>query len=243
MQIGIIQKVNEHHEPIQQCTKEVTQLYCNRHNYTYIIDTAEWDKSRSPRWIKYPALYRAMQNHPEIDWFMWLDADILIMNHDITLDSFVNTDKDFVSETFILPKTYKIEDIQGEVILTWCKGQVVPWPSIHAGCMLFRNCEWAQSFIHELYADHKFWRPDLSGLTESDELAITIYLMHYPGYKEHTKFVPLGSFLTTNERKYFPEGVRIYKDGDFMVHIAAYPVHTRVKILEEYKQRFYNATT
>ena len=68
------------------------QLYCKKYNYTFIEDDSVYDDSRPIAWSKILLILKYL---PEYDYIIWIDADILIMNNQITLESFIEKYKEF----------------------------------------------------------------------------------------------------------------------------------------------------
>lgn len=63
--------------------------YCKKHNFDLIHYDSKLDElDRAPNWQKILILQKHID---EYDWLIWLDADILIMNHRIDLKDYIPT--------------------------------------------------------------------------------------------------------------------------------------------------------
>jgi len=225
MNIAIVQKVVGNYHRILEITGPVTAAYCDRQGYKHIVDVESWDEVRPPRWIKYPALLRAMVDNPKIEWFLWLDADIMVMDHSVRLETLLNlydlSKVNVFAESCIYPLPFEIKDPEGEVVLSPIeKGTYASWQVVLAGSFLIKNCEWSRNFLRDLYYDVRFVMNEMSLKTLTGELAFTIYLLKTRGYKEYCKLLPLGTFMRIpDNREGEFESVKMYTPGDFMLHV------------------------
>ena len=60
--------------------------YCKHHGYDFIEDESIWDKSKPIPWSKILLLLKYIENY---DYIVWIDADILIMNMGIKIETFI----------------------------------------------------------------------------------------------------------------------------------------------------------
>jgi len=68
------------------------QKYCELHNYPYFEYNENHPKNltRGPGWMKLPLIKETMLANPQIEWFFWIDADALFMNHRTRLETIVD---------------------------------------------------------------------------------------------------------------------------------------------------------
>ena len=59
---------------------ESQERYCRRNGYANVHFTSFDTKGRPAPWGKVLALQQAISEHPELDYFLWMDADALITN-------------------------------------------------------------------------------------------------------------------------------------------------------------------
>lgn len=67
--------------------------YAQRHGYSLSVFRDGFDPSRPPAWSKILFTLRAMRG---ADWVVWVDADIMIMDHRRTLTPWLSESHDFV---------------------------------------------------------------------------------------------------------------------------------------------------
>ena len=77
-----------------------TKEYATRYGYDYIVGSKKEDPSRHIYWNKI-ALLQKVLDETTSEWIVWIDADTLIMNHAIALDSFIDDNFNLIiSEDF-----------------------------------------------------------------------------------------------------------------------------------------------
>jgi hypothetical protein len=70
---------------VAQCIQSHDR-YAKKHGYRYFQPAQVDSEGRPPSWGKVVVLKALMKEHPDIDYFFWLDADALITNPHIKLD-------------------------------------------------------------------------------------------------------------------------------------------------------------
>ena len=69
---------------------KINKIYAKKHNYnftaskTVLVST----KKHTLHWNKYPYMKDVMQNS-ESDFFVWIDADAVFLNHDIRIEDYI----------------------------------------------------------------------------------------------------------------------------------------------------------
>jgi hypothetical protein len=63
--------------------------YCQRHQYGLVFVDTTLDASRHISWSKIVLLDVLIKEHPNYDYYVWADDDILITNHHICFESFI----------------------------------------------------------------------------------------------------------------------------------------------------------
>lgn len=116
--------------------------YANKHGYTYIQgDETFWDRHRPIAWSKIPFLLDVCSKLPEGALIWQSDADVLITNPDLTLES------------HLVPHLPSDKDMM--MTLDACG-------HINSGNILFRNTEWARDYWKRVgdlkeYTYHPWW--------------------------------------------------------------------------------------
>ena len=76
-------------EAYKEKTKWTTinkKSYCSRHGYEFIDDETIWDKTKPIPWSKILLLLKYLD---QFDYIVWIDADILIMNMEMKIETFI----------------------------------------------------------------------------------------------------------------------------------------------------------
>lgn len=207
-------------------TWENKRLYVEKHGYRLFNESKRsLDTSRPPSWSKTRAVKRLLQEEG-CEWVFWMDADTVIMNSSVKMESF-------------LPVTY-------DLLMTEEKGN-----SWNAGAWVMRNSAWSIDFLDTWWNMTSFVKP--KGLSVSgDNDALKFYLTKHHDELFGTKifqvprctFNSVASFLpkrrqdkmTETEIKSFfgTNSHRHYHKGDFVAHVAG--VNNKVKgVLEVLK--------
>lgn len=130
--IALLTAHSSHFEELASVTLPVLRSYTDKHNYkllSFIITGAECS-IRPPSWWKVMNLLYCMKQMPEVDWFMWIDTDAIIVNSDIQIESFLTDESDFIVGS----------DNNG----------------INAGVFFIRNTTTAREFLQEVWNQTQF---------------------------------------------------------------------------------------
>lgn len=136
--IAILSLYNESYKHIGQYGDQNKEKYAKKHGYDLFIYHDVLDKARPPAWSK----ILAIQNHlADYDWIYWSDADSLIMNTDIKLESLIDDQVDLVISK---------ECFHG---------------FLNTGSFLIKNTEWSHVLLKRIYAQeqfthHKLWEQE-----------------------------------------------------------------------------------
>lgn len=216
--------------------------YCRRHGYHFHAYRERMD-TRPPAWSKIPALCRSIEIC-EAEWFFWLDADALIANPTISLESLVDREADLI-------------------VAKDCNG-------INMGCFLLRNNARTREFLHlvdgrNAFTHHPWWeQAAVNDVLSSGESSICVryvaqrlinsapsgsesaayqpgdFVLHLAGVStegraDHINRMLLGlPFRSRNElpelvRKHFPDGANGAEIGvqhgefsDFLLRSGAF---------------------
>jgi hypothetical protein len=122
--------------------------YGIKHGYTVIDQSILLDNTRPPAWSKIRAV-QAMLTSYECEWVLWLDADIVIMNSSIPLES-------------IIPNQDFNENAAINLIVTTDRRFTA-----NSGAWLIRNSEWSKQFLRDWWNLKSYVRP--SGLSLSGD--------------------------------------------------------------------------
>jgi galactosyl transferase GMA12/MNN10 family len=103
--------------------------YAKKHGYDVIIYHQLLDTSRPAAWSKIVAIQKHLKKY---DWIFWSDADSLIMNNDIKVETLIDDNYD--------------------LIITREKGRT----TLNTGSFLIKNTAWSHALLRDIYAQTQF---------------------------------------------------------------------------------------
>ena len=97
--------INDWYKDVVKYALRNLEMYCQKHSYNYQLYQEEtdtnsnklYDTTRSECWYKILYLIQLMNIYSDYDYFVWVDADIQILKHDVKLEFFIDkyiTNKD-----------------------------------------------------------------------------------------------------------------------------------------------------
>lgn len=116
--------------------------YANKHGYSYIKkivyneDYTNWH----PTWIKIDVIKNYL---PIFDYIVWIDADAVFVNQNLTIESLIEEDIDL-----IIPKL-EIDKTTGNV-----------WTNTTTGFMIWKNSNWSVDILNKLWFEPNNFRFD-----------------------------------------------------------------------------------
>lgn len=183
--IAIISLYDDGYKHIGQYSDENKQRYAKKHGYDVFIYHELLDASRPGPWSKILAIQKHLADY---DWIYWSDADSLIMNTDIKLESFIDDEHDMI----ISKECY--------------------YGYLNTGSFLIKNSPWSHELLRRIYAQEQFifqtsfWeQAALAHLLEVDKnLMPHLKVLHQRAINSNLEF-------TTAEDGW-------YQEGDFIIH-------------------------
>lgn len=175
--------------------------YAEKHGYKLFWWLKRLDESREPTWNKVPAILKIFKEHPQVQWVWSLDADAIITNSNITLQSIIN------QSLALVPK-----EKADQVDFIISKGSYM----LNAGSFLLRRSEWSMNFLRETYeAGNDKEVPNIDWLMEN---AAIIHTLEKPAFEKdkHLAVVPQEMI-----NSYPPDHCgKTWEPGHFLVHLA-----------------------
>jgi hypothetical protein len=144
---------------VEFCLKSI-ELYCEKHNYDLINDDSVAD-DREPLWNKIRLIEKYLPNY---DYIVWIDADILIMNTDITLE--------YLIHNYLVNK---------ELLVCQDIGMYA-----NTGFMLIKNTEYMLRLLNTIYA-----LPELAGIHHEQGVLTTLFKRNALGIQKRMILVPV----------------------------------------------------
>lgn len=167
-----------------------------------------------PIWKKIPAIKRAYEEHPEAEWVLWLDLDVMLMTAALPLST--NLLAPSVLEKKLLrdfhpagglnrttSSTTKAEDIN---LIFSCD-----YNGVNAGIMLFRRSKWTEMLL-DMWLD-SFYIQQTWQAREQD--ALVHMLAEHDVFWKHTGIVESRAL-----NAYAFAGEDDWHEGDLFVHFA-----------------------
>jgi|TARA_R110002020_G_scaffold325087_4_gene540726 hypothetical protein len=240
MKFSVLHLCTEELKPLRDLTIENKTSYCKSHNYNFIDydskDVLDFSKeeefkerfSKAPEgqrryllprelvmgWAKVKLLIDLLERDDVSDWFFWIDADAIFMNHHKRLDQFVSNDP---NQFFIVGKD--------------CNG-------INVGTFFLKNCERSLKFLKEL------WQvgPQVGSWVEESEQGQLSILGQSEKYMDGFYIVrntEFNSYVHDCWKVENREGAECqlhykYENGDFVIHLPGIPNKAQIisKLLE-----------
>jgi hypothetical protein len=195
-----------------QLSSENHSEYSYKHNYTFIKeivnnnDYPEWH----PTWIKINVLRKYL---PLFDYVVWIDADAVFYNQDISIESFLQDDIDLV-----IPK------------LEFDRVGQQMWTHTTTGFMIWRNSEWSKKTLDYLWENPQGYKTNFfHEQSRLDEILIDKF--NLPGGENilNKDIVDLTSSIKLDNVLVIPFSYhRCFEDGEikFLYH-AGGNTHTK----------------
>ena len=199
---------------ILELTWQNKQDYATKHGYQIYDASHLLDTSRPPAWTKIRAVQALLQQQEaKCDWVLWTDADTIIMNSDIKIESFLPADS------------------AHDLLVGSDNGG-----GYNSGVFLSRNSDWTRQFLEDWWNMNDYVRPPGFSLS-GDNNALKALLRELPQFDTKVlsparcTFNSFAKFLTLSESKttmdqlpaqdwYLSENY--YHKGDFIAHTPGY---------------------
>jgi len=167
-----------------------------------------------PIWKKIPAIKRAYDEHPEAEWVLWLDLDVMLMTAALPLSTTL------LAPSVLQKKLLRDYTVQGRLNRTTSshpKAEDVnlifacDQNGLNAGIMLFRRSKWTETLL-DMWLDPFYIQQTWPG-REQD--ALVHMLAHHDMFWDHAGVV--------SPRDLNPNGFNGdsgWHEGDLLVHFA-----------------------
>jgi hypothetical protein len=172
---------------------ESKAAYAQKHGYTYIQAGEEWwDRDRPIAWSKVPCLLKTLESLPEGALVWQSDADVLITNDSLSLESHVIP---------LLPP-------EKDMLLTFdaCK-------HLNSGNILMRNTAWCRDFWRRVNertdCTYHIWWENMAMIKLIEENQSDRDRIHITNQHKRFNAYIMGS-----------PGEPLWEPGDFLVHFA-----------------------
>ena len=231
MNIAIAQLYTPNYDSWAPIVIDNTATYCNKHGYKFYHKRIEYPQDRHPAWYRIPFIIELFRNE-EVDWIFWSDIDSLIMNHSISIESFLKEDKNLVMASQGRG-LYCGKDC-GEPVCVYCQAAKDCGHILNTGQFFIKNTKWSAELLdlwwkwpeaHTKYLWDAWWDNDAmnffwkNNLLSFDE---NVYIEYYT--RRFNSFYHCQSIDTLG-----------YFDGDFLCHFTGnLGSKTREGLVESY---------
>ncbi|KAL6945133.1 alpha-1,6-mannosyltransferase [Hanseniaspora vineae] len=229
---GVLRWKSEQEWAIERLSIENKRNYCLRHGYGLAIKEMPIDKRYSHEyregWQKVDVLKQTMREFPNAKWFWWLDAETLIMEPNMSLESHIFSRLDALVDRTLsdfnplkLPTdTPYVNYLDNEVdllITQDCGG-------FNLGSILVKNSDWTKLLL-DLWWDPAGYEQKHMLWEHREQDALESLYANEPWIREKIGFLPLRTINSfppgacsefSSDPRYFYNS----NDHDFVVNMA-----------------------
>ena len=184
--------------------------YAEKNNYTVIIYDKPLNDDVAMCWNKIATIIENLKN---FKYLVWIDADAIIVNFDIKIESF-------------------IEKYQG-YDLYLCEDIVKQKECINSGVMIIKNTNWSYNFFNTV------WKSQIPHLhNDQNVIFYEIVKELYPNSKPDLKFSNYCGKILHPKVKILPENafnthILNYNKDDFIIHLMGAKESIRIDIMRQ----------
>lgn len=193
----------------QHSIKNLT-AYVRKYNYGLIVYSESFNSNVSACWNKIVAI---RENLPNRKYIVWFDADAIVNNFNIPIDSFIN----------------KYPDVD----LIACLDIYKEKECINSGVMIIKNTSWSNNLFK------KIWLSPIShGHNDQNVIFYTIVQDLYPNAIQTLKnnkycFTLSHPKVKILEENAFNTNIQSYNPGDFILHLMGQSKESRINIMRQ----------
>jgi hypothetical protein len=190
-------------------TDENKRAYCELHGYDFFSYNPATDtrlfsilglKTRAAAWVKLFAVNRLWKDY---DWVFWTDADSIIMNTSIKLETLVENLP--ASKVLVMPRTWEDRVTTGNFFARYSKASEDIFTRVWSMDEWAHTCDWEES-------------------------ALNVLIEREPALLEHIEKLPpraCNAFMLNNpwvDYKIYNKACE-YRAGDFILHLLRLGPH------------------
>jgi hypothetical protein len=225
MKIKVIQYSNR--QSIINITNPIILNYCKKHEYEYQLipqETLKATNGHHHAWTKFLAMLSEIDMHSDVDWLVWVDDDILIMDKTISLEMFTTQDYDKIFVGAMFNDTAEL--------------------CVHSGIFGLRNCLESLVMMNNFYLDKRFYIKKYDCLIGEEVALGKLYTDTCWGPKMQLD-VPVSKLFTypydvevyrsiLESMKTYYKDVHHFRQGDFFIHPMLLDINAKEEILKKY---------
>lgn len=212
VQIAVVtMAIGKDYEKLVAPGLENKRLYCKKQGYDFICCTERLDPSRPIPWSKIKLLETVLDTK-KYDWVFWTDADSVVTNFKIKLESLIDDNFDF-----ILTRDFQ---------------------NLNSGQFFLKNSDWSKNFLKTVYAHEEFinhmWWEQAAVIYEYDHNeSVRRKTKVHPqrSFNSFSKEV-MGSWFKGDIDAVY------YQPGDFIIHFAGIGTDRLQELLITYSNKY-----
>jgi hypothetical protein len=185
--------------------------YAEKYNYAVIIYDKPFNDDVGMCWNK---IVTIMENLKKFQYLVWIDADAIIVNFNIKIESFI--------EKYPGYDLYLCEDI------------IIQKECINSGVMIIKNTIWSNNLFNTV------WKSQIPHL-HNDQNVIFYELVKelYPNSKPNLKYSSYCGKISHPKVKILSENafnthILNYNKGDFIIHLMGAKENVRIDIMRQF---------
>ena len=212
--------------------------YTDKHGYDLYIEDKILDKDRPRCWSKIKILLKLLDR--DYDYVFWSDIDTLILNGDIRVEDIIESYQSanqtgqwgsFLTNKDIIFGSEWTPDSDYDPI-EWDDHIKEGDKELNCGNIIIKNTKWSKKFFRDVYAQTQFIKEEWPWGTEQRAVMHLIAGQRpcvprkiYRNMKKHVAFLDqhvMNSYCDYGNPN-FNETYHIYKEGDWIMHLAGVP--------------------
>ena len=226
-EICIILSYDSNYQAIANVSTKNVENYCRLHGYSFLVDKQEnIDNDRGAQWHKIKISLETLQNS-NYKWVFFLDADCLIMNPSVKLESLLD-DK----YSFIVP-AHNTKAIDTPVINSQGTETVI------TSQFIVQNTDIGKEILQDIW-DAPDWPENMHLNTFDYEQRQARITINKEKFKEHCNVIEeklLNRFWIINSPHMIFSNPyannNVWQIGDFIVHVTGYPLPKRAELMSD----------
>jgi hypothetical protein len=206
LRTAILTVYTDNYMPLADVVIPVLQQYCVKNDYdlyTYNITGTEVYYG----YKKIEKLVSLLESN-EVDLILCIDLDVLITNHSIKIESFIDNNHDF----------YITEDVNG----------------LNAGSFIVRNTFWSIIFLKLILGQQAEFECEQNAIEHLIKPQHPIKILSHPSINSYIydEYGPTFGIISDRkiEKPTHEEGN--WEKGDFILHLPGIPIERRIEIFE-----------
>lgn len=220
MEVAIVSTWTENIRDLGLLSSKNKKAYADKHGYHFIGREQINLTGRPASWMKLPFL---LSFFDDFDWIFWTDADSLIVNQDLRLETFIDDNYEMVLAE-VQPEDYLHEPMfQREYQEFFKQHGNKKILRVNCGQFFVKCSDWSRDFFAEAWysatePNHRLW----------EQKSITDLLLTKPELKQRTKCIDCKLFNFN-----WHWNAKASKNNSLLVHFPGYPHAKKIELMKK----------